>query len=81
MCITESEKIVQEALDSLLKANNGITTVIIAHRLRTVRNADLIAFVQDGRVVELGSHDTLMQLGGYYKEMVETSHGGQLAID
>lgn len=58
--------------------------MIIAHRLRTVRNADLIAFVQEnGRVMEVGSHDTLMQLvGGYYKDMVETSshHGGQLAV-
>jgi ABC-type multidrug transport system fused ATPase/permease subunit len=79
---TESEEVVQRALDSLLKTNMGITTIIIAHRLRTVRNADLIAVVHDGRVVETGIHEELLQMdGGYYKEMVEKSHGDQLSLD
>lgn len=77
----DSEEIVQAALDSLLNENKGITTVIIAHRLRTVRNADAIAVVNKGQIVEIGSHDDLMKLTqGYYKGMVEKSLGGTLAI-
>jgi ATP-binding cassette subfamily B (MDR/TAP) protein 1 len=77
----DSEEIVQAALDSLLNENKGITTVIIAHRLRTVRNADVIAVVNEGRIVELGSHDDLMKVSsGYYKGMVEKSLGGKLVL-
>eukprot|EP01018_Ginkgo_biloba_P022724 Gb_08707 [translate_table: standard] len=54
----ESEKIVQDALD---QASLGRTTVVIAHRLSTIRNADLIAVVQAGHVVESGSHEDLIQ--------------------
>ncbi|XP_057447541.1 ABC transporter B family member 15-like isoform X2 [Lotus japonicus] len=54
----ESERAVQEALD---KAVVGRTTIIIAHRLSTIRNADLIVVVQNGKVMETGSHDTLIQ--------------------
>ena len=69
---TESEHVVQEALDQLLNANKDMTTVIVAHRLRTVRNADCIAFIENGVVVEQGSHKELMQLeGGHYRKMVE----------
>ena len=75
----ESEEIVQAALDNLLNNNQGITTVIIAHRLRTVRNADIIAVVNKGQIVEKGSHDSLMNIDdGYYKGMVEKSLGGRL---
>jgi ABC-type multidrug transport system fused ATPase/permease subunit len=65
--------VVQEALDQLLQAkNNDMTTVIVAHRLRTVRNADCIAFLEGGRVVEQGTHDELLQAPtGRYKRMVE----------
>lgn len=77
----ESEEIVQAALDSLLSSNKGITTVIIAHRLRTVRNADVIAVVNEGCIIESGCHEELMKLsGGYYKGMVEKSLGGKLAV-
>lgn len=55
---SESERVVQEALD---KAAVGRTTVIIAHRLSTIRNADTIAVVQGGQVMETGSHDELIQ--------------------
>ncbi|XP_038994067.1 ABC transporter B family member 15-like [Hibiscus syriacus] len=68
----QSEKIVQEALDN---ASQGRTTIIVAHRLSTIRNADLIAVIQSGRVIESGSHDELIQMnngvGGAYKKMVE----------
>ena len=66
-----SEQAVQEALDQLLQENSAMTTVIIAHRLRTVRNADIIAVIQDGRVVEQGSHEQLLEVNGTYREMVE----------
>lgn len=72
----------QAALDKLLSQNRGITTVVIAHRLRTVRNADAIAVVNNGKIVELGSHDELMKSPtGYYRSMVEKSLGGNLAIE
>lgn len=77
----DSEEIVQAALDKLLSENKGITTVIIAHRLRTVRNADVIAVVNEGRIVEQGSHDVLMTINdGYYKGMVAKSLGGKLVV-
>uniref|UniRef100_A0A5B7B3K0 Putative ABC transporter B family member 15-like isoform X1 n=1 Tax=Davidia involucrata TaxID=16924 RepID=A0A5B7B3K0_DAVIN len=65
---SESERIVQEALD---KAAVGRTTIIIAHRLSTIRNADTIAVVQDGQVIETGSHDQLIQdENGVYTSLV-----------
>lgn len=68
----ESEQVVQDALDQLPKENNDLTIVVVAHRLRTVQNADLIAFIEGGRVVELGAHNELVQRpGGHYRKMVE----------
>ena len=78
---SESEKLVQEALDNLLNLNNGnrMTTVIVAHRLQTVRNADQIAVINDGRVVEMGRHKELIQLeGGLYYRMVRRASGDGL---
>jgi ATP-binding cassette subfamily B (MDR/TAP) protein 1 len=67
-----SEQAVQDALDHLLEENKDMTTVIIAHRLRTVRNADSIAVIHEGRVVEQGSHDDLLKNAtGLYRKMVE----------
>ncbi|KAJ4707556.1 ABC transporter B family protein [Melia azedarach] len=63
---SESELLVQEALD---KASIGRTNVIIAHRLSSIRNADVIAVVQNGQVMETGSHDELIQM-----EMASTHH-------
>jgi len=64
---TESERVVQEALDSLLSKHKR-TTIVIAHRLSTIRNADKICVVNEGAIVEQGTHDELMQIGadGFY---------------
>ncbi|XP_004537388.1 multidrug resistance protein homolog 49 [Ceratitis capitata] len=62
----ESEKVVQEALDT---ARSGRTCVTIAHRLTTVRDADLICVLKKGVVVEKGSHEELMALNGIYAEL------------
>ncbi|WPG97240.1 ABC transporter [Acrodontium crateriforme] len=65
---TESEKIVQAALSEMAV---GRTTVIIAHRLATIRNADSIAVIEGGRVCEQGTHSELIGKGGVYKTLVE----------
>jgi ATP-binding cassette subfamily B protein len=64
----ESEQLVQEALDRLMK---GRTTIVIAHRLSTVRNANRVVVLEDGAVAETGSHDELMAAGGLYRRLVE----------
>lgn len=67
---TESERVVQESLDSLL-ATSKRTTIIVAHRLSTIRNASRIAVHQDGSIVEIGSHDELMRIpNGHYQTLV-----------
>ena len=65
---TVTEGHIQEAIDRLLA---GRTAVVIAHRLSTVRNADLICAVQDGRIVEQGRHEELLAEGGLYRELYE----------
>jgi ATP-binding cassette subfamily B (MDR/TAP) protein 1 len=64
---TESEKIVKEALD---RAAEGCTTVAVAHRLSTIRDADLIVVFERGRVAQQGTHQELIAKGGIYYEMV-----------
>lgn len=58
-----TEMLIQQSLDDLCK---GRTTIVVAHRLSTVKNADKIAVVKDGSIVEEGSHESLMKLGGEY---------------
>ena len=64
---TESEKVVQDALD---RAREGRTTIVIAHRLSTIQKADVIASIDGGRVVEMGTHSELMKTKGLYYELV-----------
>ena len=68
----ESERAIQASLEEL---SEGRTTLVIAHRLSTIRGADLIAVVEDGRVVEQGTHDELLELGGTYARYYEMQFG------
>ena len=63
---TRTEILIQKAMDSL---THGRTSVVISHRLSTIKNADLIFVMKDGNIVETGNHDSLMKLGGLYCEI------------
>ena len=65
----ESEKLIQEALETLQK---GRTTIVIAHRLSTIENADIIVAMQNGEITEMGNHKTLLEKGGYYASLYAT---------
>ncbi|KYO26614.1 hypothetical protein Y1Q_0019105 [Alligator mississippiensis] len=69
---TESEKVVQEALD---KARQGRTCIVIAHRLSTIQNADKIAVLQNGRIIEQGTHQQLLAEKGIYYSLVNIQAG------
>ena len=74
---SESEAAVQQALGEALA---GRTSIVIAHRLSTVRAADVILVVEGGRIVERGTHEQLLNRGGRYTELYETQFGGQEAV-
>jgi subfamily B ATP-binding cassette protein MsbA len=65
---SESEKLVQDALDKLMK---GRTSVVIAHRLSTIQKADHIVVIKEGKIVEEGTHDSLLKNNGLYKKLSE----------
>ena len=65
---TRTEVEVQKAMNTLLK---GRTSIVIAHRLSTIKNADFLLVVENGTIVEHGTHDELMALNGYYKKLYE----------
>ena len=67
----QSEKLVQQALDL---ASKGRTTIVVSHRLSAIRGADKIVFIHEGKVMEEGSHDELMTLGGMYHDMVKAGN-------
>ena len=73
-----SEKLVFEALDRLME---GKTTIVIAHRLSTVRKADVIFVVKDGDILETGKHDDLLQRGGLYSELYRLQYGEQSEVE
>jgi len=68
---TVTERLVQEALDNLMQNR---TTFAIAHRLSTIRHADLILVMQEGRIVERGTHDELYAAGGVYRKLCDMQH-------
>lgn len=65
---TESERLVQDAINNMMQNR---TSIVIAHRLSTIRHADEIVVLQKGKIVERGNHETLMQLNGFYRRLVE----------
>ena len=65
---TESEQLIENAIDTLIK---GRTSIVIAHRLSTIRKADKIIVLEKGQIVEMGSHNELLQLGGFYATLTE----------
>jgi subfamily B ATP-binding cassette protein MsbA len=69
---SESEQMIQEGLSYLMR---GRTTFVIAHRLSTIRRADQILVIEQGRIVERGTHDELYALGGRYHELYTKQHG------
>ncbi|CAD6191667.1 unnamed protein product [Caenorhabditis auriculariae] len=73
---TSSEKIVQEALN---RASSGRTTVIVAHRLSTLKHVDRIYVIDDGVVVESGSHDELLELDGHYAKLAQAQEVGDVS--
>ena len=70
---TRTERALQDALLNLM---DGRTSFVIAHRLSTVRDADKILVLQDGRITEAGSHDELLELGGFYHELYTSQFRG-----
>lgn len=85
----ESEALVQEAIDDMLARGRGtsdkgpgMTVLIVAHRLSTVRNADIIFVVEDGKVIETGNHDTLVQNpDGAYSNLINRQMNAQTKLD
>ena len=78
---TESEQLIQASMATLLADR---TTFVIAHRLSTIRRADLILLMEEGRIIERGTHEELMRAKGAYYEMVRrqmASHGEEPAVD
>ncbi|MCD8205135.1 MAG: ABC transporter ATP-binding protein/permease [Clostridia bacterium] len=71
---TRTEEIIQEAMDRLTE---GRTSFVIAHRLSTIRNANLILVMRDGNIVEQGTHEELMELGGFYSELYNSQFASE----
>ena len=63
---TRTEELIQSAMDNLMK---GRTSFVIAHRLSTIKNADIILVMKDGDIIEQGSHEKLLEQGGFYADL------------
>jgi len=74
---TRTEVLVQEAMARLM---HGRTTFVIAHRLSTIRNADVILMMEHGRIVETGSHESLLAAGGRYAALYQSQFSGEAAV-
>ena len=72
---SESEAVIQDALDGLFARGSGITSIVIAHRLSTIEGADVIHVLEAGRLVESGGHAELLARGGRYAELWEMQFG------
>ena len=68
-----TEILIQQALDELCR---GRTTIVVAHRLSTIQEADLILVMKDGNIIEQGSHETLLERGGFYAELYHSQFAG-----
>lgn len=69
---TESERIVQDALNKVMQNR---TSIVVAHRLSTIQHADCIWVMQEGEIIEKGTHDELLHLNGKYRTLLETQNG------
>lgn len=81
---SESEAMVQQSIDDLVNSDGRPTVVLVAHRLSTVINADMIAVVDDGKIAELGNHQELLRQDGIYAQLVRrqvTTIGNTLDAD
>ena len=63
---TRTEQLIQSAMDNLMK---GRTSFVIAHRLSSIRDADIILVMKDGDIIEQGTHDALLKKGGFYADL------------
>ena len=72
---SESEAVIQDALEGLFSRHQEVTSIVIAHRLSTIRDADRIFVLQDGRVVEEGSHPELIERAGLYRRLHDLQTG------
>jgi ABC-type multidrug transport system fused ATPase/permease subunit len=64
-----TEALIQEGLDTVVK---GRTSIVVAHRLSTIKGADRIIVLREGKIIEEGNHDALMTSGGHYAELYNT---------
>ena len=75
---TESERLIEKAIDTLIQ---GRTSIVIAHRLSTIRKANKIIVLEKGKIQEMGSHDDLLQLGGFYAKLNEMQFKDKKSIN
>jgi ATP-binding cassette subfamily B protein len=70
---SESEQLIQQAIDKVI---SGRTSIVIAHRLSTIRKADIIVVMEKGRIVESGTHESLLAKGGHYQKLYQNQFSG-----